>query len=214
MTHFPFDIVGFDLDGTLLDTSGDLAAAVNHALASAGRAPLPVEQIKPMIGGGARLMLQQALARPAAATSEFDGCCRGCSPITRRISPSRPGPFPAARGARCAGRTRRRAGGGHQQAGAFRRPAARELGLTDRFACVIGGDTIAGKAKPDPAPIDEMLRRCGGGRAAFVGDSLYDVDAARAAGVPVAVYGDAADGDAAFGDYRELLSTLERLAAQ
>ena len=37
MTDFPFDIVGFDLDGTLVDTSGDLANALNHALADAGR---------------------------------------------------------------------------------------------------------------------------------------------------------------------------------
>ena len=58
---FPFQIVGFDLDGTLLDTSGDLTAAVNFALAEAGRAPLTVEQVKPMIGGGAKHMLMQTL---------------------------------------------------------------------------------------------------------------------------------------------------------
>jgi len=48
-----FDIVGFDLDGTLVDTAGDLAAAVNHALALAGRPALTTQQVIPMIGGGA-----------------------------------------------------------------------------------------------------------------------------------------------------------------
>ena len=60
--RFPFAIIGFDLDGTLLDTSGDLAAAVNHALASIDRPTLTVEQVKPMIGGGARHMLMQGMA--------------------------------------------------------------------------------------------------------------------------------------------------------
>ncbi|MDE0878327.1 MAG: HAD hydrolase-like protein, partial [Sphingomonas bacterium] len=50
----PFDIVGFDLDGTLLDTSGDITAAVNHALTSAGRETLPVARVRTMIGGGSR----------------------------------------------------------------------------------------------------------------------------------------------------------------
>jgi len=58
----PFDIVGFDLDGTLLDTSRDLGAAVNHALAEIGRAPVPYERVSGLIGGGARLMLCRALA--------------------------------------------------------------------------------------------------------------------------------------------------------
>ena len=58
----PFDIVGFDLDGTLLDTSGDITAAVNHALASAGRDTLSVDRVRTMIGGGSRHMLAQGMA--------------------------------------------------------------------------------------------------------------------------------------------------------
>ena len=61
MTKFPFDIIGFDLDGTLLDTSGDLTAAVNHALALVNRPPLTPDAVKPMIGGGAKLMLEHGL---------------------------------------------------------------------------------------------------------------------------------------------------------
>ena len=51
MTINSFQIVGFDLDGTFLDTSEDLTAAVNHALTEAGRPTLTVEQVRPMIGG-------------------------------------------------------------------------------------------------------------------------------------------------------------------
>src|SRR3546814_18590062 len=53
---FPFAIVGFDLDGTLLDTLGDLAAAVNHPLALMERAPLAEAAVRTMIGRGARHM--------------------------------------------------------------------------------------------------------------------------------------------------------------
>jgi phosphoglycolate phosphatase len=61
MTNFPFDIIGFDLDGTLVDTSGDLTAAVNHVLGRVGRPLLSAETVKQHIGGGAKLMLQQGL---------------------------------------------------------------------------------------------------------------------------------------------------------
>ncbi|MEO8104705.1 MAG: HAD hydrolase-like protein, partial [Betaproteobacteria bacterium] len=61
MSDFPFPIVGFDLDGTLLDTLDDLGAAVNHALALAGRPTVPVAEVRHLIGGGARKMLERAL---------------------------------------------------------------------------------------------------------------------------------------------------------
>lgn len=188
----PFEIVGFDLDGTLLDTSGDLAAAVNHALASAGRPPLTVEQVKPMIGGGARHMLAQGLAVSGMAAT--DGCSEAELDVLHRrlldhyeaniCIETRPYPGAldaldalAASGVRLAVVT--------NKIERFARIVLATLGLTDRFAAIIGGDTLGpGNAKPSPAPIHAMVTRCGGGRAAFVGDSIYDIAAAHAAGLP------------------------------
>ncbi len=214
MTDFPFDIVGFDLDGTLVDSAGDLAAAVNHALIAAGRSPIPIDRIRPMIGGGARLMLQTALlasgdderldellpvllayyeANIATATRPFPGVVAALDTL-------------ADRGVTLAIVTNKRQ---H-----FTDLLLRELALADRFACVICGDTIPGKAKPDPAPIVEMVRRCGGGRAAFVGDTIYDVRAAHAAGMPIALYATTSDlgADAGFSDFADLIPTLETIS--
>jgi phosphoglycolate phosphatase len=212
MADFPFAIVGFDLDGTLVDSAGDLAAAVNHALAAAGRPPFPVDRIRPMIGGGARLMLQTAL-KASGGDDQLDNLLPILLAHYETNIAVTTLPFPgavaaldalAARGVALAIVTNKR--------GRFTDLLLRELGLLDRFACVISGDTIPGKAKPDPEPIREMVRRCGGGRAAFVGDSVYDVGAAKAAGIPVATYGEVAGAEATFDDYCDLLPTLERMA--
>src|SRR3546814_2035322 len=58
---FPFAIVVCYLDGTLLDTLGDLAAAVNHTLGLMDRAPLAEAAVRPMIGRGAKHMLEEGL---------------------------------------------------------------------------------------------------------------------------------------------------------
>jgi len=94
-------------------------------------------------------------------------------------------------------------------------------GLIDRFAHVLGGDTLGpGRGKPAPDLLLEMARRCGGGRAAFVGDSSFDVRAARAAGMPcIAVrfgFNDApADqlgADAVIDRFEDLIPALHSLA--
>lgn len=222
MTDFPFDIVGFDLDGTLLDTSPDLLAATNHALALVGRPTLAADRIKSMIGGGAKRMLEQGLeasggadeaimARAYPALLEYygDNLSHGTTAF--------PGLAEAlddleARGVKVAIVTNK-----------FERFAVKlvaELALHHRFACVIGGDTMGkGNAKPSAAPIHEMIRRCGGGRAAFVGDSIYDIMAAKNAGVPsLAVsFGflmqpvEELGADAVIDSYEELVPALIRL---
>ena len=224
MATFPFAIVGFDLDGTLLDTSADLAAAVNHALALDHRPPLTVDEVKPMIGGGARLMLEKGLQSSGGYGPELmtklypellDFYAANISAGTRPF----PGLYDAldtldAMGVKVAVVTNK-----------FERLAVKlieELGITGRFATIIGGDTMGpGKAKPDAAPILEMIRRCGGGRAAFVGDSIYDTMAARNAGIPsVAVsFGflmqpiEELKADAIIDHYDALIPTLERLGS-
>ncbi|WP_287980217.1 HAD-IA family hydrolase [Sphingomonas sp.] len=224
-TRFPFAIVGFDLDGTLLDTSGDLAAAVNHALGSIGRAPLTVEQVKPMIGGGARHMLAQGMAATGGCDdATLDVLHRRLLDYYAAHIAIHTRPYPgcldaldalAARGVRLAVVTNKLEG--------LARTVLTELGLIDRFATLIGGDTMGpGNAKPSPAPIDEMVRRCGGGRAAFVGDSIFDVRAAQAAGLPAIAcsFGflmqpvEELGADAVIDGYDALVPTLQRLASE
>ncbi|MGH6912947.1 MAG: HAD hydrolase-like protein, partial [Geminicoccales bacterium] len=57
----PFDAVVFDLDGTLIDTAPDLHAHLNAMLGELGRPLLDLEEIRPMIGDGARMLLQRGL---------------------------------------------------------------------------------------------------------------------------------------------------------
>ncbi len=187
MTDFSFDIVGFDLDGTFVDTSGDLTAAVNHALSAAGRPSLTREQVVPMIGGGARHMLTLGMAATGGCDDvELDRLYRLLLDHYEANIAVLSRPFPGAMaaldeldamGVKVAIVTNK-----------FERLAVKllnEIGIADRFGCIIGGDTLGkGMSKPHRAPIDAMIERCGGGRAAFVGDSIYDTGAARNAGIP------------------------------
>jgi len=218
MNDFPFDLVGFDLDGTLVDSVADLAAAVNHALAEIGRAPLTVDQVRPMIGGGSSVMLQRALLA-TGGDERLDELLPGMLAFYAAHIVDHTRPFPGVvealdalrkLGVALAVVTNKRE--------LFSFALLNALGLTDRFACIIGGDTPGLTAmKPDRAPIDLMMRKCGDARpAAFVGDSIYDVDAARAAGIPVALFAPDGGGipgaNAIFADYRDLLPTLTRMA--
>lgn len=185
MTRIPFDIVGFDLDGTLLDTSGDLAAAVNYAIGTVRRPPFPVDAIRPFVGKGAKVMLERALD----ASGGYDDALLGqLLPILLDYyqqnlaihSVPYPGLIEAIdllqeaglKLAICTNKAER-----------FTIPLMHQIGLADRFATIIGGDTV-GVAKPDPAPIHEMIARAGGGRTIFLGDTINDIAGARNAGIP------------------------------
>ena len=220
MADFPFDIVGFDLDGTLLDTHRDLAEAVNHALALGGFDLVPLDHAKVLIGGGAKMMLAKAIDEQGGLREEefrklykqmlayYGQHCavwtapfRHASDVLAELH---------ARGVCMAVITNKFEG--------FARDILTRLGLIDCFKTVIGGDTLGkGRAKPAPDPIFEARKRCGGGRLAYIGDSTWDVMAARAAGVPVVVAGYGFNdrpahelgGDAVIDSLAELVPLLE-----
>ncbi|BEV01013.1 HAD-IA family hydrolase [Novosphingobium olei] len=220
MTHFSFDVVGFDLDGTLLDTAADLGNALNHALALAGRAPVPLAEVRQFIGGGAAQMLRNALiagggvdeaAFPSLQASLLEYYAANIA-VHSRLFPGGEAMLDAldARGVKIAVATNKR------EDMALR--LFEELGLLHRFACVIGGDTLGpGRAKPQPDMLHEMMARCGGTRGAFVGDTTFDVGAARAAGLPVVAcrFGfwdlppDELGADAVIDHFDELVPALE-----
>lgn len=191
MADFPFDIVGFDLDGTLLDTSGDLTAAVNHTLALAGKPLLSIEEVKPMIGGGAKMMLEHGLkAAGGIAEEEFRPLYRAMMAYYTENISVHTRPFPGAvalldqldaMGVRYGVVT--------NKFESLATKALADLGLLDRMVTVIGVDTLGKeRAKPKGDTIIELITRCqalgSGPRTVFIGDSIYDTMAAKAAGVP------------------------------
>lgn len=183
-TTRPFDIIGFDLDGTLVDTSGDLAAALNHALGTVGRGPLPVADVKRMVGRGAKVMLTRALGVTGGAPDDlvarlFPVLIDHYAANIAVTSQPYPGVIAAldalaARGYRLAVCT--------NKIEHLARLVLDALGMTQHFVAIIGGDTTP-KLKPDPTPLLAMIDAAGGGRTLFVGDSDNDIDAAKAAGV-------------------------------
>ena len=184
-----FRTVGFDLDGTLLESAPDIAAALNHALRVAGLPQMPFERIRPMIGGGVRRLLVRALAEEKDALVPADVLDALYDELldfyrANLAIETRPydGLLPVLDQLADAGIA---IGVATNKLESLARDLLGQLGLLDRFACVIGGDTLGTeRAKPAPDMLHELERLCGGGPAAFVGDSNFDIDAARAAAHP------------------------------
>lgn len=182
-----FDLIGFDLDGTMVDSAADIAAALNHALSSIGRGPLLLEVVQTLIGGGSRKLIADAAeitggsdgvdldamldalllyyaANPCVHTSIYDGLVTALDALDEA-------------GVRYAVVT--------NKTEHIARLVLQELGLLDRMAYVIGGDRLGpGRAKPAPDMLVDAMEATGASRMAFVGDTIYDVKAAAAANCP------------------------------
>lgn len=66
-------VIIFDLDGTLIDSSPDLALAINHMLTTIGRTPFTLDEIHHWVGNGATTLVKRALSGSATINSEIDG---------------------------------------------------------------------------------------------------------------------------------------------
>jgi phosphoglycolate phosphatase len=172
----------FDLDGTLIDSLPDIAAAVNHVLALRGLEQLPAAQVRGMIGDGAQVLLDRAFAArgvpPAAA--DFTDFMAYYTPR----SADRTRPYPGIEAALSSLH-----GAGHPLGVCTNKPAAatREilasLGLEAYFSAVTGGDSTPWR-KPDPRHLAATLEALGAQEAVMIGDHHNDMAAAAGCGIP------------------------------
>ena len=179
----------FDLDGTLVDTAPDLAAALNAVLMRERLPAVPLEQVRHMVGRGARVLIENAMAwhrmppdpgrtsdlvqhflsyyeaNIAGTSRPFDGMVECVTDL-------------AARGHRigiCTNKPEH-----------LSRKLMGELGLLDLFPVILGADSRPYR-KPDPRHLTDTVDALGGSHldAVLVGDSDTDARTARAAGIPV-----------------------------
>jgi phosphoglycolate phosphatase len=179
----------FDLDGTLIDTAPDLISTLNIILAREGLPPVEYDSARRMIGGGAKAMIERALAAEGRASSkaELDRLFAAFIEHYAAHIADNSRPFPQLEPT-----LEHLAGEGHRLAVCTNKlewlsvRLLDMLQLTRHFAAVCGQDTF-GVQKPDPRMLRFTIERAGGEptRAIMVGDSGTDIRAARAATVPV-----------------------------
>ncbi len=226
----PLDLKGttivFDLDGTLVDTAPDLAAATNHALAQLGLAPISIAELHPHIGYGSRAMIEAGLRLHGATVAKEELKRLHDAFLDFYASNIAVGSRPfegtpelietlTADGARLAVCTNKFEGLSKSLLG--------QLGLAARFGAIAGRDTFA-VCKPDPGHLTQTIAMAGGraDRAVMVGDSEVDIATAKAADIPsIAVtFGYTTvsvrelDAGAVIDHYREFMGALERVLAR
>ncbi|KZL17784.1 Phosphoglycolate phosphatase [Pseudovibrio axinellae] len=182
-------VLVFDLDGTLLETMGDLTASMNHVLVEAGFEAIEPERVRKMVGAGVKVLMSRGLeANKVEVTEEV------LEPLLTKFIrhyethiADHTYAFPQAletvanlreagwKTAICTNKLEKLA-----------KPLVRAKNMEHLFDAVVGGDTFS-KNKPDAMPVFGAIDIAGGSRAGsiFVGDSKADIAAARNAGLPV-----------------------------
>jgi len=194
MKTYPYDLIMFDLDGTLIETAPEIADAVNDTLSHFAKPPVSQQQVNDWIGHGTRELLIQALAHVGNTSADSVRHAPGFQPIEHefgRFYQQRCGTrsqlYPHVRetlqalraaGVKLAVMTNKE--------GRYTQTVLDAHQLAPLFDHIISGDSLPVK-KPNPAGIDHCLQRwqVRRERALFVGDSSIDVATARNAGIAV-----------------------------
>jgi phosphoglycolate phosphatase len=173
----------FDLDGTLVDSGADLAAATNHVLRTFGVPEVDAATLQTYVGDGARTLVARALG-PVHSAWVDDGVQRFLAYYREHLLDATR-PYPGVEALLAALHARAvTLSVVTNKAEALSRPILEGLGLMRWIGGLVGGDTLPTR-KPDPTGLCEVLARAGTARdrALMVGDSPIDRDTARAAAV-------------------------------
>lgn len=177
----------FDLDGTLVDSSRDIAAATNAAIRrlAPGTAEIPLEAILSFVGEGARVLVERGLRHAGLDLSAdevlpvYIECYAERLLDTTRLYPGVAAALDALAGPALAVLT--------NKPGDFSRRILEGLGVAYRFARILGAGDMPSR-KPDPGGLLRLMAEteAAPGETWMVGDSATDVAVARAAEVRVA----------------------------
>ena len=185
-----FELLLFDLDGTLIDSVPQLHLAVDAAMASCGLASVTIQQVKTWIGNGADMLIKRAIAQSAQpegkvapelflqARAAFDRYYRAGLDRDFCLYPDVPQTLQRLRDA------------GYRMAvvtnkpNPFVAPLLQQAGIYHLFDFLLGGDVLS-ERKPDPAPLLHVCKQLqiAPERTLMIGDSRNDIDAARAAAI-------------------------------
>lgn len=182
-------LIVFDLDGTLVDSAPDIMATLNHLLVREGLPPLPVSAARSLVGAGARALLERgfnAAGHPLTA-ARLDVLFEDFLVHYLAHIADHSTLFPGVEAA-----LQRLQAKGHTLAICTNKPErhaealVQALGIRPLFAALTGRETFP-FSKPDPRHLTETIKLAGGDgtHAIMVGDSITDIDTAKAARIPV-----------------------------
>jgi len=177
------DLILFDLDGTLVDSSHDIAHAANHTLEHMGYARRDIEAIKADIGWGVKVLLERLM--PDEPPERINHARRSFLDFYGERLVVETVLYPGVRqtldGFVAAGKKMAVV---TNKPEALSRRLLDELDLSRYFKAVVGGDTLTVR-KPSPEPVRTAIQAAGGVKesAVMVGDSPVDAEAGAGAGV-------------------------------
>lgn len=185
----PIKAIALDLDGTLLDTIADLAAAANAMRSDFDLPALEQDRLASFVGGGMAQLVHRSLTDAREGQAEPEQHAAGITAFCRhydRLLAVKTRPYPGvvsgletfrSMGLRLAVVTNKPL--------RFTEPVLAQTGLLPYFDIVLGGDSLPEK-KPHPLPLQTVCQQFGitAAELLMIGDSHFDRDAARNAGSP------------------------------
>ena len=215
---FPYALVVFDLDGTLVDSASDIAEAVNRTLVDWSLPRVEESVIRGWIGDGARALVGSAFAhagKPIDLEEVMPGFMVHYADCLLLYPTVYPGVIETLQSLRDAGVDVAVCTNKPER---FVRPLLDALELGQYFECIVGGDTLS-ERKPSAVPLLHVVEHFGlrPAQCLMVGDSATDLQTAIAANVPMALvtYGylrgmdpHSVPGVRVIGDMREILDIL------